>query len=386
MHALLVYGAPAALAALIALFIALRRRRPALPDYFALSGVPPPKPLPHFNVDTAKPRPYRPFRWAYFQHMALKKMEPDWWLELESTYRMRIAQRQALYATHGSLILGALPGSELACAELLQMVAQWLSVRYPNCFSLDPYTLLFQNHILGKEVCIKGVEGADALRVLLDHVPEDFALTLENEKTGLYHMCAGVVCSSVGWNAAGKMGKPLHEIHGPVPHYKERMQMSMDRYFKRMETEKPIQRGSWGLEVGEPLFLQESDPKFAERTQQDPNLTIDNVFLRVDWQTLRRLPHSRAIVFNFKALFTPLTDFRHEPYIPHLVRRILREGDAQIMNYKGTEHVLHKVLPELDAYAREQEEKGWVPKDWKERTLDEDPFYPGWEKLMTYAY
>ena len=69
MHALLVYGAPAALAALIALFIALRRRRPALPDYFALSGVPPPKPLPHFNVDTAKPRPYRPFRWAYFQHM-----------------------------------------------------------------------------------------------------------------------------------------------------------------------------------------------------------------------------------------------------------------------------------------------------------------------------
>ena len=153
-----------------------------------------------------------------------------------------------------------------------------------------------------------------------------------------------------------------------------------------METEKPIQRGSWGLEVGEPLFLQESDPTFAERTHQDPKLTIDNVFLRVDWQTLRRLPRSRAIVFNFKAIFTPLTDFRHEPYIPHLVRRILREGDAQIMNYKGTEHVLHKVLPELDMYAREQEEKGWVPKDWKERTLDEDPFYPGWENHITYAY
>ena len=153
-----------------------------------------------------------------------------------------------------------------------------------------------------------------------------------------------------------------------------------------METEKPIQRGSWGLEVGEPLFLQESDPKFAERAHQDPNLTIDNVFLRVDWQTLRRLPRSRAIVFNFKALFTPLTDFRHEPYIPHLVRRILREGDAQIMNYKGTEHVLHKVLPELDVYAREQEEKGWVPRDWKERTLEEDPFYPEWEMHMTYAH
>lgn len=39
------------------------------PDYFALSGVPLPTPVKDFDVDKAKPRPYRPFRWDYHQHM-----------------------------------------------------------------------------------------------------------------------------------------------------------------------------------------------------------------------------------------------------------------------------------------------------------------------------
>jgi hypothetical protein len=38
-------------------------------DYFQLSGVPRPKALPNFDIDKARPRPYRPFRWQYFQHM-----------------------------------------------------------------------------------------------------------------------------------------------------------------------------------------------------------------------------------------------------------------------------------------------------------------------------
>ncbi len=39
------------------------------PDYAKLSGVPLPTALKEFSVDTAMPRPYRPFRWPYFQTM-----------------------------------------------------------------------------------------------------------------------------------------------------------------------------------------------------------------------------------------------------------------------------------------------------------------------------
>jgi hypothetical protein len=79
-----------------------------------------------------------------------------------------------------------------------------------------------------------------------------------------------------------------------------------------MKVDKPIQRGSWGLEVGQPLYLQEDDPEFRAPR---PDLKVSEIHLRVDWQStytsdapsrhsslpaLRRLPQSRAIVFNFK--------------------------------------------------------------------------------------
>ena len=39
------------------------------PDYEALSGVPLPEPYKEFDIKTALPRPYRPFRWQYHQTM-----------------------------------------------------------------------------------------------------------------------------------------------------------------------------------------------------------------------------------------------------------------------------------------------------------------------------
>lgn len=39
------------------------------PDYTALCGLPLPQPYHGFNIDTALPRPYRPFRWPYHQTM-----------------------------------------------------------------------------------------------------------------------------------------------------------------------------------------------------------------------------------------------------------------------------------------------------------------------------
>jgi len=236
---------------------------------------------------------------------------------------------------------------------------------------------LFRNQILGTR---SNTKTADALKFLLDHVPEDFLITQEDKKTGLYILRAAVSCSAVGWRLQEKMGRPLHEVHEPVPDYKEKMQFSMDRYFSKMPCDKPIQRGSWGLEIGQPLYCPPGDPHFNLRTTQLPELDVKDIYLRVDWQTLRRLPKSRAIVFNFKALFTPATEFRQEPYIPKLLAKILREGKKSFLEYKSTYHIEHRMLHVLDLWAKEQEEKGWVPKDWKERTLDEDPYFPGWNE------
>ncbi|KAJ7756863.1 hypothetical protein DFH07DRAFT_958998 [Mycena maculata] len=356
-----------------------RRIVKAPTDYFALSGVRRPVPVPHdFDIDLATARPYRPFRWTYHQTMSLKTMQPDYWIELEGTYRKRIHQRMSLYAEHGKKIVDWQPGSEGACRELMEMVIQFVCARYPRQFEMDR-SGVFHNKILDIS---SDTKTTPPLLVLLQHIPEDFLITLEDKKSGLYAFRAGVSCSSIGWNVSTKIGLNLHEIHEPVPDYKEKMEFSMDRFFSKMPADKPIQRGSWGIEVGQPLFLQEDDPEFklSRETRAPPDLDISDIHLRVDWQTLRRLPRSRAIVFNFKALFTPIQEFRNEPYIPKLLLKILRDGKPSFISYKAFHHVEHKVLPALEEWTKEQEDKGWVPKDWEERTLMEDPFFPGWER------
>ena len=45
------------------------RRLGDFPDYATLSGVPLPNDYKEFDIKTARPRPYRPFRWAYHQTM-----------------------------------------------------------------------------------------------------------------------------------------------------------------------------------------------------------------------------------------------------------------------------------------------------------------------------
>ena len=145
-----------------------------------------------------------------------------------------------------------------------------------------------------------------------------------------------------------------------------------------MQVSSPIQRGSWGLEIGEPLFLPTDHPDWQNRESQDPALQPEDLNLRVDWQTLRRLPLSGGIVFNFKALFTPLTQFKDEPYIPSLVLKVLNEGEEGIMKYKATWHVEHVTKPTLQGYERSQIERGLMDCGWQARTLDEYPFFPGY--------
>jgi hypothetical protein len=158
--------------------------------------------------------------------IALTKLEPDWWLELENTYIKRIEQRQRLFAEHGDGVLQALPGSEIATKELMEMCLQFLCARYPHYFSLDRDRMVFHNAILNTESNLKEEH---PLHVLVNHIPEDFAIMLRNPETGFYHFRAGVICSALGWNVASKIGMQLHEIHAPIPDYKEKMQFSMDR-------------------------------------------------------------------------------------------------------------------------------------------------------------
>ena len=142
---------------------------------------------------------------------------------------MRIAERKGLFEKHGKMVLNYLPGSELACKELMETALQFLCARYPQYFSLtwsESRGYVFGNRIQHNETIIKDIH---PLHVLLDNVPEDFAIMLRNPEDGCYYFRAGILCSSLGWNVDTKLGLSLKEIHAPIPDYKAKMEFSMDR-------------------------------------------------------------------------------------------------------------------------------------------------------------
>jgi hypothetical protein len=154
-------------------------------------------------------------------------LQTDWWLELENTYEERIKQRRALFVEHGDAVLQALPGSELACKELMEMVLQFLCARYPQYFTLINENKVFRNGISKTET---DLTTTSPLHVLLNNVPEDFALMLRDDKTGKYIFRAGIICSALGWNVGTKINLDLQGIHNPIPDYNEKMAFSMNRY------------------------------------------------------------------------------------------------------------------------------------------------------------
>lgn len=120
----------------------------------------------------------------------------------------------------------------------MEMVIQFLCARYPKQFQFNRRTALFQNAILENSFNIRTI---DPWVFLLENVPEDFLITMKDEKTELYTLKAGIACSALGWNVATKIGKPLNEIHKIVPDYKEKMQFSMDRWDSL-----PVELRCWG--------------------------------------------------------------------------------------------------------------------------------------------
>jgi hypothetical protein len=154
------------------------------------------------------------------------KLEPDYWLELEQNYFRRMEERMKIWKEQGEKVMFHTPGSELASRELMEMVLQFLTIRYPHYFQLEADKTVFRNRLLGTTTVINSMH---PLEVLYRHVPEDFAVMCRSEEDGLYYLRSAMICSSVGWNVGLHKNKVLRRIHDNVPLWEEKMAFSVDR-------------------------------------------------------------------------------------------------------------------------------------------------------------
>lgn len=112
----------------------------------------------------------------------------------------------------------------------------------------------------------------------------------------------------------------------------EKLQLSLTRFFRRLSPSSPVERNNWIIQVLPPMPAQSSSPSspaapsqleelaWAEGTfgpedmhgagarPAPPTPLPERMRLRVERQTLRRLPRSGAIVFTIRVYLTPLVE------------------------------------------------------------------------------
>ena len=170
-------------------------------------------------------------------------------------------------------------------------------------------------------------------------VQEDLCLMREDAESGLYRLVAASLCFPTGWNLADKMGHSLGTIHGPIPNYDSQLGPTMDRYFARITVEHPVWALNWNLMSSPELFLPRGHILRGAREEITPDNAGDRLWLRVERQTLRRLPRSHDILFTIRIHMRPLRDVLHRAGEVARLTAAVRAVPPEVARYKGLEPV-----------------------------------------------
>jgi hypothetical protein len=279
---------------------------------------------------------FAPAAWFHVPHrvtMGLSALGPgDSWLELDGRRASDLEAKRRILEGHRSQTSLALSGSEPAQTEAFDVVWAWLENRAPGVSSER-----------GQSVGGGPLESA-ALRVQED-------LCLMERRGGDWILTAACVCFPTRWDLPSKMGRTLSAIHEAVPGYRAHLARPADRFFDHMKPGLVFQRRNWSL-MDDPRLFQ---PVARRGGAADPGLTPANVgkrvWLRVERQTLRRLPRTGAVLFTIRIHQERLAVLADDPEAAGALAASIRSMDEAFETYKGLAQVRDATLAFADAIA-----------------------------------
>ncbi len=198
-------------------------------------------------------------------------------------------------------------------------------------------------------------------------VPEDWCLLDPPVLVG------ATLCFPNRWVLAEKLGRPLSEIHGPVPGFAERIGRATDLAVARVEPDQPITRWNWSIHddarLHQPghhhvpaagLALTRGDGGAGTGAGTGAGSEAGSgagsraevgalVVLRLERQTLVRLPRTRAVVFGIRTLVRTLDEvLAADPTVAGRLAVALETMPDDLRAYKS----LERLGPVVSAWLR----------------------------------
>jgi hypothetical protein len=149
------------------------------------------------------------------------------------------------------------------------------------------------------------------------------------DEHGVPRLVAAVLCSPNRWSLREKVGGTMVSIHSPVARYEDDLASPVNSVMMRLNTERPIWRINWGISNHPALFQPEIPPA-------TPEMDAADMWFRVEWQTLRRLPITGAILFTIRTYVEKLSDLmtRDKPLVQDIAE-LVNKIPENVAEYKS---------------------------------------------------
>jgi hypothetical protein len=326
--------------------------------------MPVPPPYPDWSIEKTKPLPYRAFRHGpkYNVTMGLRSVNPIEWIELDSHYPKYHGDKSARLEERSDKCVKTHPDAYPAATELLQELADYLPARYPSLYKRTEVGI--DNLWSGESFNIQERPLREDPMALCARLVQDDLAIMVGQPDGQYRLLAGAILLAGFWRLSDKFGMTLSNIHtsGDVPHFREKLESGMKKFFQRIKPETIYARNNYFIQVDDGLpwsnSIGDEDDKVVSWGTAEKNKIIDHHWFRSERQTLRRLPKSGAVCFTIRTYFHPITDIAEEDYVPGRLASAVRSWDDWVSTYKGRDKYGDVLLEYLDKKHEEQLLKG----------------------------
>ena len=165
----------------------------------------------------------------------------------------------------------------------------------------------------------------------LGQIWEPDFLLLKADAHGAFRLYGGCVCFPSSWNLAEKMGRPLDFIHRVVPDLNQQLARQIDGFLGKIRPGISWERANWGLSRS-PELNQHPERHLP---RLDASVAMNEVWLRVEHQSLVALPRSEGILFGIRLDIRPLAEVKADPTAAGRLRRALATMPDEMARYKN---------------------------------------------------
>jgi hypothetical protein len=226
--------------------------------------------------------------------------------------------------------------------DFVELTMDALSNDYPEHFSLkkDGLNWTWENKLLNiKQSFVFGDASTmpmDPFEFMSRQVQGDFVLLDQRDET--LYADGGFVTSQADWSLAFNVGMSWREWHAPVPRATELGVMDRAlKYLLNLQLGSPVRRLNWTMTVNPRLDTSpENYPLWGtDRNTVNPENVADKVHLRVELQSLFRLPRSNGIVFSIRCYLISLRELSSYPRWAKRLHRVQKTMHPDLVEYKG---------------------------------------------------